>query len=83
MSAAQHIPPTLLEIEDSDGLNAILKLNQNLKEFQIDLASKLAAIDTCQGAKAEQQQLFDLVEEVERALQGINKVVKVVVAKKR
>ncbi len=80
MSKGQSIPPTQFEAADSDSLSEIVSLNQNLRELQMELASKLASLDTSSDAdeKLQKKHLSTLAEEVERALLGIDEVVNMV-----
>ena len=82
MSIEQHMPPTVFETVDSDTRQAIINLNQKLKDLQSEIAAKLLAIEEGKEteSKFKQPQLLKLASEVKQALQGIDAVVNTVIS---
>jgi hypothetical protein len=76
------MPPTVFETVDSDTRQAIIHLNQKLKDLQTEIAAKLLAIEEGKEEvlKIQPPQLLKLASEVEQALHGIDTVVNTVIS---
>ena len=82
MNIEQHKPPTVFETVDRDTRQAVIHLNQKLKDLQSEIAAKILAIEEGKetASKFKQPQLLKLANEVEQALQGIDKIVSTVIS---
>jgi len=82
MSGKQSTYSTVFDRVDKDTRAAIVVLNQKLIDLQSEIAAKLSALETVEGAESDSQKkhLILLENEVERALKSIKEVVNMVVS---
>ncbi|WED42494.1 hypothetical protein [Legionella cardiaca] len=78
----EHKEFTFLETVDSETHDNILRLDQKLKGLQAEIHAKIAAIATAvdTASNERREQLVTLSKEVQKAIDGIQKLVTTVIA---